>query len=99
MAFWKRYATWNEFIEALFIEMKKRSGGFDLAKLVADTIDQTTGSGILLVKRFTSTPAVGDMTLGEIAIGEVSNVGYIYVKARSTEIISIKDDGTFSIIS
>jgi len=92
MAFWKRYGTWNEFIEALFIEMKKRAGGFDFLKL-------TTASGVLLVKRFTSAPAVGDMTLGEIAIGEVSSVGYLYIKARSTEIISIQDDGTFAIIS
>ena len=33
MPFWSKYGHWNEFLEAFFIEIAKRSGGLELAML------------------------------------------------------------------
>lgn len=51
------------------------------------------------MRTFTSTPALADMDVGEIAQGRISNENYLFFKADATTIVSIKEDGTFATIT
>lgn len=61
------------------------------------TIDQYTNSQKMLLKVFTSSPALADMSIGEIAIGDGTggaSEDELFFKPDAAKIVVLQDDGT-----